>query len=125
MPILGESNPTAAGMEIDCKNLRFYADMFHEHEWSTVVIHWGVFGATLREIAERYEAMQSANSQLMEALRGLVAAWELEFTDFFGEHSLPALREKRAMVDAQAALCSAEGKPDTVSRPSRIEDDAK
>ena len=38
---------------IDIKNLRFYAEMFRQHEWSTVVIHWGVFEQTLKEIADR------------------------------------------------------------------------
>lgn len=39
--------------EIDIKNLRFYAEMFRQHEWSTHVIHWGVFEQTLNEIADR------------------------------------------------------------------------
>ena len=42
--------------ELDIKHLRFYADMFREHGWSTVVIHQSVFEHTLREIADRIEA---------------------------------------------------------------------
>jgi hypothetical protein len=42
-------------IEIDIANLRFYAEMFRQHEWSTVVIHWGVFEQTLKEIAGRIE----------------------------------------------------------------------
>jgi hypothetical protein len=56
--------------EIDVSNLRFYAEMFKQHEWSTVVIHWGVFEQTLREIAERLEAAElSRDSALAEVER--------------------------------------------------------
>ena len=45
-----------AQSEIDIKNLLFYAEMFHQHEWGTVVIHWSVFEVTLKEIAGRIDA---------------------------------------------------------------------
>lgn len=48
--------------DIDIKNLRFYADMFRQHEWSTVVIHWGVFEQTLREIADRIAAVPALSA---------------------------------------------------------------
>lgn len=41
--------------DIDVSNLRFYSEMFRQHEWSTCVIHWGVFEQTLKEIADRIE----------------------------------------------------------------------
>ncbi len=41
--------------QIDVKNLRFYAEMFEQHQWSTIVIHWGVFKQTLNEIADRLD----------------------------------------------------------------------
>jgi hypothetical protein len=41
--------------QIDISNLRFYAEMFKQHQWSTVAIHWGVFEQTLREIADRID----------------------------------------------------------------------
>lgn len=53
--------------EIDVKNLRFYAEMFRQYEWSTDIIHWGVFEQTLNEIAARIAATQADNARLREA----------------------------------------------------------
>jgi len=55
--------------EIDVSNLRFYAEMFKQHEWSTIVIHWGVFEQTLREIAERLEASETERDRLRVELQ--------------------------------------------------------
>ena len=43
--------------QLDELNLRFYSEMFKQHEWGTDVIHWSVFHATLKEIADRYAAL--------------------------------------------------------------------
>lgn len=67
---LNEPNPNrevesgATGGSVDIKNLRFYADLFKEHQWQTDILHWTVFEATLKEIAERYAALQSELSAL-------------------------------------------------------------
>lgn len=42
---------------IDIQNLRFYAELFREHRWSTVVFHWSVFEHTLKDIAGRLERL--------------------------------------------------------------------
>lgn len=48
----------------------FYAERFKQHEWGTVVIHWSVFEATLREIASRIElpANHEARERAVQAL---------------------------------------------------------
>lgn len=51
------AGPTDKQRKIDIANLRFYARMFREHEWSDTVIHWGVFEQTLNEIAARLETV--------------------------------------------------------------------
>jgi len=60
--------------EIDIKNLRFYAEMFRQHEWGTVVIHWSVFEQTLKEIASRMNSLRKQRDELLVALEGIVAS---------------------------------------------------
>jgi hypothetical protein len=62
---MSKQKPTL--QDIDVRNLRFYAEMFREHEWSTVQIHWGVFEQTLCEIATRISAAQETAAELVEA----------------------------------------------------------
>jgi len=44
-------------MDIDAKNLRFYASLFRQYKWEPPAISWGVFEQTLLEIAIRYEEL--------------------------------------------------------------------
>lgn len=64
--------------EIDVKNLLFYAEMFRQHKWGTVVIHWSVFEATLKEIAGRIDATRGELQRTKDAL----AAAEKSLTEW-------------------------------------------
>jgi hypothetical protein len=45
-------------LDVDLKNLRFYATQFREHQWQSPWIHWSVFMQTLNEIADRTEELE-------------------------------------------------------------------
>ena len=72
---MAASAPTDKQRQIDVSNLAFYAEMFRQHEWGTVVIHWSVFEATLKEVAARIKAdgseierLKAVNEELLAAL---------------------------------------------------------
>lgn len=60
--ILGDAIKSAEAesplLDVDLKNLRFYATQFREHQWQSPWIHWSVFAQTLNEIANRTEELE-------------------------------------------------------------------
>jgi hypothetical protein len=52
------------------KNLRFYARLFHEHQWQTQEIANQVFVVTLNEIAEDFATLQKENELLRKLVSG-------------------------------------------------------